>query len=223
MPACREAHHSNPIRRDVEFFCPAAHQPDCPLRISQFDGVMIARSQAVLEDESGHAHGVKPVRHLPAFVVGGETSISAAWSNDDRRTREVRPPGAIQRESGRVVAALPQRSGSAVLPQQNRLRLSRGIVVRLAKRDGRRKQTENNNDDRVLVRVFISSSETRRLGPANVATTCCVTPTPHRNGRDHRKISASRCRWLRVRRTGWRVLQPPAREGLLRGIQRSCR
>ena len=103
------------------------------MRISQFDGVMVAGPKAILEDESGNPHGVKPVRHLPAFMVGGETSISATGSNDDRCTREVRPPRAIQRESGRIVAALPQRAGSAVLPQQDGLRLSRGIVVRLAK------------------------------------------------------------------------------------------
>lgn len=112
MPACLKAHHSDPIQQDIEFFGPTAHQPDRPLRISQFDGVMVTRPQAVLEDESGNAHGIEPVRHLPAFVVGGETSISAAWRNNDRRTRDVRPPRAIQREGGLSSSPCPNAPGA---------------------------------------------------------------------------------------------------------------
>src|SRR6266852_8265679 len=53
MPTGRETHHSDPIRRDIELFGSTAHQPDRPLCISQFDGVMVPRAEAVLEDESG--------------------------------------------------------------------------------------------------------------------------------------------------------------------------
>jgi hypothetical protein len=36
---------------------------------------MVPRAEAILEDESGKTHGIKPVRDLPAFMVGGEASI----------------------------------------------------------------------------------------------------------------------------------------------------
>jgi hypothetical protein len=81
----RETHHSDSIWGDFEFLGPATHQADRPLRISQLDGVVIARSQTVLEDERRDSHGIEPVRHLPAFVVVSEHFISAARCDNDRR------------------------------------------------------------------------------------------------------------------------------------------
>jgi hypothetical protein len=76
----------------------------------------------------------------------------------------------------------------------------------------------------VLVRVVMSNQEAEwGWGPTNRARTCCVPPTLHQGVPDHRMISASQCRWLKVRRTGWRGAPPPVQKALLRGTRRSSR
>ena len=75
---------------DVEFFGAAADEAHGALGVAEFDGMVIARAEAILQDESGDAHGIEPVGDLAAFVVGGEVMVAAAGSDDDGGGRACR-------------------------------------------------------------------------------------------------------------------------------------
>jgi hypothetical protein len=84
MAACGKSHHADAVRIDAEFLGAGTHQANGALGIAEFDGMVVLGSEAVLEDERGDAEGVQPVGFLAAFVIGGEPSVAAAGSDDDR-------------------------------------------------------------------------------------------------------------------------------------------
>ncbi len=59
------------------------------LRIVQFHGMVISRSQAILQNQCGNAVCVQPLRYLQPFVVHGEVLVAAARGNHDRRVRGI--------------------------------------------------------------------------------------------------------------------------------------
>ena len=101
------------------------HHPDGALRVAQFDGMVVARTQPVLQHESGNAQRVKPLGHRVAFLVHGEILIASAGADHHGRARAA----AFRQDEGRerwlVLRLRSERAGSARRPQQFGLRLLR--------------------------------------------------------------------------------------------------
>ena len=57
------------------------------LRVAQFDGMVIPRTQAILEDERNHATSGEPLSHLFAFMVHGQHPVTAPRANHHTAAR----------------------------------------------------------------------------------------------------------------------------------------
>src|SRR5947199_10840331 len=92
-----KSHHSEAIGRQVPLFCPASHQSNRALSVSQFDGMVVAGTEAILKHESGHTHRVEPIRFLDTLVAAGKRSVCSARGNHHGRA------GARASGTGRAV------------------------------------------------------------------------------------------------------------------------
>src|SRR5689334_574073 len=80
MTSRRKPHDPHPIGFISILIGMRPHPADCPLRISEFDGVVISRSQPVLQHKRRNSHRVEPVRDLAAFVIAGQHGVTPSWS-----------------------------------------------------------------------------------------------------------------------------------------------
>ena len=98
------------------------------LRVGERSGMAVARSDAVLQHERGHAEGVQPLGDLLSLVVAGQGAVAAAGTDDDRGPVGPRGGHGIQRELGLVLGLPAEGSGSAIRPEQHGLAIAvRGV------------------------------------------------------------------------------------------------
>src|SRR5690349_553346 len=121
MSACREAHHADAIGLVTVMSSMRPHPANGTLSILQFNRMVIARSEPVLQHKCGHAHTVEQIGELPAFVIAGQHRVAAPRRDQDCCTRA----RCFEREKDGdrwcilIYSAL--RSRSAMLPQRKRL------------------------------------------------------------------------------------------------------
>jgi hypothetical protein len=124
VASCGEAEDADAVGGDAPFLCVGADGAEGALRVLEFDGVVIARAEAVLQHERGDASGVEEARDLAAFVIRGEVKVAAAGEDEDGghslgcvagqvggHLRDVRGVGALRAGCG----SGPQAQGLAVL------------------------------------------------------------------------------------------------------------
>ena len=132
VSARRETHDADAVGRHAELLRAGAHEADRPLRVAELDRVVIFRAEPVLEDERGHAGRIQQVGDLPPLVIGRERAVAAAWRDDDRRAGGL--ARAVDRQRGPIGILFPERSGSAVGPEEHGLGLGVGIGLGLRRR-----------------------------------------------------------------------------------------
>src|SRR5437879_390258 len=71
------------LRSDTILRRMIARIPDSTLRIAEFNGMVIPRAQAILEDKCSHAASGEPLGHLLPFVVHGQHAVTATGANHD--------------------------------------------------------------------------------------------------------------------------------------------
>ena len=82
--------------------------------VDELGGIVIARAEAVFEDDAGDAEGVEPLCHRLTFVLG-EHVIPPAGANDDGRTVGI--GGLIDRDVGDVLRRIADRAGGFAGPE----------------------------------------------------------------------------------------------------------
>ena len=118
MPSRGESRDADPVRLDPELIGVAPHIAQRALGVVERRGVVIARTQPVLEHEPGDPARVHPLGDLLALEVHREIPVSSAGADHYRgaggpwRRREINA-------QGRAVQILrTDRAGSALGPQQ---------------------------------------------------------------------------------------------------------
>src|SRR5258708_7671389 len=86
VPTRGKSHDPDAIRSNSVFSSTRPHHSNGTLRVAQFDGVMIAGAQSILQNEGGDSHRIKPVRHLAALVIGSEPYVASARTNYQSHT-----------------------------------------------------------------------------------------------------------------------------------------
>ena len=109
MPARREAQDSHAIGVDAPLAGLPPGQPDRPLRVLEHRRMMILGREAILDHDPRHAERVEPLGDLLALVLGRQERVTAARTDDHRRTRGRllgRQPDGDRRHVARVEGVL---------------------------------------------------------------------------------------------------------------------
>src|SRR6185369_12016301 len=121
MSASRETHHADPIGLVTVLPSMRPHPANGTLSILQFNRMVIARAEPVLQYKCGNAHTVEQIGELSAFVIAGKHRVAAPRRDQDCCTRA----RCFEREKDgdrwRVLICSALRSRSAMLPQWKRL------------------------------------------------------------------------------------------------------
>jgi hypothetical protein len=134
-----EAHEAELRGIDVEFPGAAADEADGALRVAEFDGMVVTRAEAILQDECGDAHGVEPIGDLAAFVVGGEVMIAAAGGDDDSGGGFVVVSGGIVGERGNILVGVAEGTGGGLFPEAEGVEFGGGVDARVGRGVGLRR------------------------------------------------------------------------------------
>src|SRR4051794_6273258 len=118
-----ESHDADAVRLNSELRSASANDANCALCVTQFNGMVITRTQSIFEDERCYAHGVQPIGDLPALVIAGQHVIRAAGCDDDRRARVRWQYRRVVRQRRLVFIAIADSAGSAMLPKRKRPRI----------------------------------------------------------------------------------------------------
>ena len=102
MPAGGEAHDADAVRLDVELGRARSHDADRAEHVLQHRRMVVARAQAVLQDERRDAARREPARHLMALVVHRERAVAAARADHDARAGGLGLRRQVDRERGDV-------------------------------------------------------------------------------------------------------------------------
>ena len=113
-----EAHDADAVGTNAEFGGAGANGAESALGVAQFDGVMILGAQAVLENESSHAHGVEPFGNVAALFVHREVDIAAAGADDDGGSGSALAFDDVGSNGGLIDIFRALRAGSAVGPEK---------------------------------------------------------------------------------------------------------
>ena len=157
VPAGGEAHHPDPIRRDVELGRMRADEPHRAPRIDERRRIEVAVAEPVLENERRDAASGEPVRHLPAFEVGGEAAVGAAGRDHDGGAAPRAGMHPEHRQRGHVRVFGPLRPGRVAFPQAvgggaekgvRRSRRSRWRRAGLCRRRGGARDRQADQDSR---------------------------------------------------------------------------
>ena len=119
MPARRRTHDADAmwINLIIRRVRPRPTHGAC--HVLKFHRIMIpARTEPVLQHETGDAVLVQPERVIIAFVRR-EMAVAATGTNHHGRARPVRRVGQIRREGGNILRLCAQRTGRAVGPEGN--------------------------------------------------------------------------------------------------------
>ncbi len=159
MAAGGKAHDADAVRQHAVLGGFGAHGADGALRVAQFDGMMIARAEPVLEHKGRDADRVEPLRDLRAFIVQRQMRIPAAGADDDGGAGAAAFGHQAGRERGLIGVGGAERAGSAIRPEQLRL----GRVARLREHGGRQQRDKQS----------ANHGNTVPLGGASLATPAC--------------------------------------------------
>ena len=141
VTASGEPHHPNSIGGQAELLRARADEANRALGVAEFNRVMVAGPESVLEDESGHARRVEQVRDLPSFVVGRERAVATAWRDDDRGARGL--ARTVDRQGRPISILLTERARRAVRPEEDRFWLGVGIGLGLLQSRARPPEPES--------------------------------------------------------------------------------
>jgi hypothetical protein len=123
MASGGEAHHADAVGANVEFGGVRANEANGALRVAEFDGMVIARAEAIGKNEGCDPERVELVRDLTLLVIRREELIGTARRANDGRPGHVLAPRRKILERRLIGLGGAERAASAVLPEQNLPRL----------------------------------------------------------------------------------------------------
>src|SRR5262245_48347788 len=86
MSSRGKAHNPYAIRGNPVFPGPRANGADRALCVTQFDRVVILGAETITQHERSHSDRVEPARDVSAFLLHGEVLVSAAGTDNHRRS-----------------------------------------------------------------------------------------------------------------------------------------
>ena len=119
VAASGEAPDADVVGPDAEVRSVKTDVADGPLRVPEFDGVVVFGAEAVFENVGADTEVVEPGGDLSAFVVHGEIGVAAAGADDDAGGRFVGTSGRVEGEGWFVSVGGALCTGGAVGPQKD--------------------------------------------------------------------------------------------------------
>ena len=95
--------------------------PDRALSIAKFNRMVIARTQAVPQDERCNHERIQVASDLSALVVRGEVTVAATGADDHCRRTHVHRPRQVHRQRRNIALLGTERSRRRAVPQRNDL------------------------------------------------------------------------------------------------------
>jgi hypothetical protein len=117
MPSGREAHEPNPVGKKTVCSCQGADHSNRALRVLEWNGVEILRSQPVFEHEGCHAAGGEPICDLAALEVRGQAEIGSPRGHDHGRSRAFPLLRNKDAERGQISWIRPRHLGRSAGPK----------------------------------------------------------------------------------------------------------
>jgi hypothetical protein len=95
MPPCGKSEHAYPVSVDLPISRAGPDYPERPLRVLKRPGVWGGFRHAVLQENGGHADGIKPFAHFGSFKIHRQDMVPPAGEYENRRPRLTGPGGSV--------------------------------------------------------------------------------------------------------------------------------